>query len=159
MPRAKGWRRSEARKSALRKAARGKTKEDGDSPDCLPDGGRDDPVDLTDDTAISKLKLALMPKWEFAIQCDILNDMCFQTAKETGSGAKIETCSNAKVRTGSGANIKSGIDASIETGSVANIETDFCVTIETGFDVNIETSSGASTENCDTMIDILNDTG
>ena len=169
MPRGKGWRRSEARKSALRKAARGKTKEDGDGPDCLPDGGRDDPTDLTD---IGSVPLAGLPEWPsvhgydlkteagsdakmgncdtvFDILNGTVNDMCFETAKETGSGANIGICSDAKVRTGSGANIKTGIDANIETGFDANIETDFGVNIETGF--------GSSTENCDTMIDILND--
>ena len=169
MPRGKGWRRSEARKSALRKATKGKTTEDGDGPDCLPDGGRDDPADLTD---IGSVPLAGLPAWPsvhgydlkteadsdakmgncdtvFDILNGTVNDMCFETAKETGSGANIGTCSDAKVRTGSGANIKTGIDANIETGFDANIETDFGVNIETGF--------GASTENCDTMIDILND--
>ena len=58
MPRAKGWRRSEARKSALRKAARGKTKEDGDGLDRLPDGGQDDSADLTD---IGSASLAGLP--------------------------------------------------------------------------------------------------
>ena len=65
----------------------------------------------------------------FDILNGTVNDMCFETAKITGSGAKIETCSDAEVRTGSGANIKTGIDANIETGSDANTETDFCVNI------------------------------
>ena len=178
MPRAKGWRRSEARKSVLRKGTRGKTKEDGDRPDCLPDGGRDDPADLT---YIGSVPLAGLPIWpsvhgyDLNIEtgsdakmgtCDTVNDilngtvndMCFETAKESGSGAKIETFTDAKVRTASGTDIKTGIDANIETGSDANIETDFGVNTETGFDINIETGSGASTENCDTVIDILKDT-